>query len=64
MPKMKTKRSAAKRFRKTAKGKLVRNCAYKSHLLESKTSKRKRRLAKGGLVHKADEARMKKLLPY
>jgi len=46
MPKMKTRRAAAKRFDKTGTGKIKRNRAFKSHLLEGKTSKRKRRLRK------------------
>ena len=64
MPKMKTNRGAAKRFRKTAKGKLKRKKAYTSHILTKKTSKRKRNLRKSSLVHKADEKRIKRLLPY
>ncbi|MGH7541038.1 MAG: 50S ribosomal protein L35 [Gemmatimonadota bacterium] len=62
MPKMKTNRSAAKRFKKTAKGKLKRRRAYHSHILTKKRSKRKRRLRKATLVSKADEKRMKRLL--
>jgi large subunit ribosomal protein L35 len=64
MPKVKTHRGAAKRFKKTGKGKLMRNKAYKSHLLGHKSSKRKRGLATSGLVSKSDERRMNKLLPY
>lgn len=64
MPKMKTNRGAAKRFKKTAKGKLKRKKAYTSHILTKKTSKRKRNLRKSSLVHKADEKRIKRLLPY
>ena len=62
MPKQKTNRSAAKRFRTTASGKLRRQRAYRSHILTKKSPKRKRRLRKGTLVSKADEKRMKKLL--
>lgn len=62
MPKMKTNRGAAKRFRRTASGRLKRSKAYKSHILTKKTRKRKRRLRKGGLVSRADEKRIKRLL--
>ncbi len=64
MPKIKTLRSAAKRLRKTGTGKLVRKKAYASHILTKKTTKRKRKLRKAGLVHKADFKSMKKLVPY
>lgn len=64
MPKMRTKRAAAKRLRKTATGKLKRNRGWKSHLLEAKSPKRRRRLRKGTLVAPADERRMKRLVPY
>jgi len=63
MPKAKTSRSAAKRFKKTAGGKLARRKSLKGHLLTSKTRKRKRNLRKQGLVSKADSRRMKALLP-
>ena len=62
MPKMKTHRAAAKRFRKTASGKLKRHRAYKSHILAKKTRKRKRRLRKPTLVAPSDEKRMRRLL--
>lgn len=62
MPKLKTNRSAAKRLRLTASGKLKRNKAYKSHILTKKDTKRKRRLRQGTLVHEADTPRMKRLL--
>ena len=64
MPKMKTNRGAAKRFKSTGTGKLRRNRAAKSHLLTGKSAKRMRPLRKGALVHPSDEARMKKLVPY
>jgi large subunit ribosomal protein L35 len=64
MPKMKTKRAAAKRLRKTGTGKLKRNRGWKSHLLEAKPPKRRRRLRKGALVSAADERRMRVLVPY
>ncbi|TVR65862.1 MAG: 50S ribosomal protein L35 [Gemmatimonadales bacterium] len=63
MPKMKTNRAAAKRLRRTAKGKLRRNKAFASHILTKKSSKRKRSLRKATLVSKADEKRMNRLLP-
>lgn len=63
MPKMKTHRGAAKRFKKTSKGKIKRRKAYKSHILTKKSAKRKRNLRKGALVDKADEKRIDQLLP-
>lgn len=63
MPKLKTHRGAAKRFRKTASGKFKRAKAYKSHILTKKTSKRKRRLRQGGLVATNGEVKhVKRLL--
>ncbi|CDM69254.1 50S ribosomal protein L35 [Clostridium bornimense] len=64
MPKMKTHRGAAKRFRKTGTGKLKRAKAFKSHILTKKSAKRKRNLRKAGYVSVAQEKVMKKLLPY
>ena len=64
MPKMKTKRAAAKRFKKTGTGKVKRNHAFKSHLLEGKTAKRKRKLRKSALVHSGDVKRIKQLIAY
>ncbi|GAW92291.1 50S ribosomal protein L35 [Calderihabitans maritimus] len=64
MPKMKTHRGAAKRFKLTGKGKVKRAKAFKSHLLEKKSAKRKRKLRQGGLVSAADRRRIRKLLPY
>lgn len=58
MPKMKSNRGAAKTFRKTASGRFKRQKAYKSHILTSKTTKRKRNLRKSTLVSKADEKRV------
>jgi large subunit ribosomal protein L35 len=63
MPKMKTNRAAAKRLKRTAKGKLSRRRANKSHILTKKTTKRKRRLRQSTLVDKADQRRMDRLLP-
>ena len=62
MPKVKTNRSAAKRFRKTASGKFRRQRAFRSHILTKKSPKRKRRLRKGTLVAKADEKRVRRML--
>jgi large subunit ribosomal protein L35 len=62
MPKMKTNKGAAKRFRKTAGGKLRRYKANKSHILTKKAPKRKRQLTRPATVAKADEKRMKRLL--
>ena len=64
MPKIKTVRGAAKRLRSTGKKKLVRNKAYKSHILTKKSSKRKRNLRKSAVVDKADHQSMKRLVPY
>ena len=62
MPKMKTHRGAAKRFRKTAGGKVRRQRAYKSHILAKKTRKRKRRLRQSALVADSDARRVKRML--
>ncbi len=64
MPKIKTNRGAAKRFRKTGSGKVRRNKAYTSHILTKKSTKRKRELRQGTLVHRADEKNIKALIPY
>jgi len=63
MPKMKTHRGAAKRFRKTASGKIVRSKSNKQHILTKKSPKRKRRLRKTVLVARVDEKRVKQMLP-
>ena len=64
MPKMKTHRGAAKRFRRTATGKFKRGHGYRRHLMEAKSRDRKRKLRKPGLVSKQDSKRISKLLPY
>jgi len=64
MPKMKTNRSAAKRFTKTGSGKVKRNQAYKRHILESKSPARKRHLRKGALVSSGDVKRIKSIIAY
>ena len=62
MPKMKTVKGAAKRFKVTGTGKLKRESAFRSHILTPKSPKRKRQLRKAQLVHQADEGRVKRML--
>ena len=62
MPKMKTRRSAAKRFKLTGSGKIKRNKAYFSHILTNKSPKRKRNLGQTGIVDANDEKRIKKMI--
>ncbi len=62
MPKMKSKRAAAKRFKISASGRIKREQAYASHYFTSKASKRKRRLRKAGEVHSSDMRRIKRLI--
>lgn len=64
MPKMKTRRSVAKRFKKTGTGKVKRSQAFMNHMLEKKTSKRKRQLRKGALLSKGDEKRIRQQIAY
>lgn len=64
MPKIKTSRAAAKRFKTTGTGKIVRNKAYKSHILTKKTTKRKRNLRKPAITDATNVKTMKKILPY
>lgn len=64
MPKMKTKRGAAKRFSKTGSGKIKRSKAFTSHILTKKSTKRKRSLRKSGLVDPANAPTIRKILPY
>ena len=64
MPKIKTSRAAAKRFKKTGSGQLKRMKAYKSHILTKKSTKRKRSLRKATLVDHTNLKAMKKILPY
>jgi large subunit ribosomal protein L35 len=63
MPKLKTHRGAAKRFKRTASGKFKRSKAYKSHILTKKNTKRKRQLDMPGMVSAADQKRIAKMLP-
>ena len=62
MPKMKTNSSAKKRFKLTASGKIKRKHAFKRHILTKKTTKQKRSLTHAGLVSKADEGLVKRML--
>lgn len=64
MPKLKTKRGAAKRFNFTGGGEIKRSKAYCSHILTKKNPKRKRNLRHSGLIDKADHKNIKRLLPY
>ncbi len=63
MPKMKTHRGAAKRFKRTGTGKIVRASANKQHILTKKASKRKRKLRKSALVHPTDVRRVRQMVP-
>jgi large subunit ribosomal protein L35 len=64
MPKMKSHRGAAKRFKKTGSGLIKRSKAYASHLLSGKSPKRKRKLRKAGLVSESEQKNISKLIPY
>ena len=64
MPKMKTKRAAAKRFHKTGTGQLKRMKAYKSHILTKKSTKRLRGLRQTGYIAECEEKKIRKLIPY
>ncbi|MBS4194956.1 50S ribosomal protein L35 [Lederbergia citri] len=62
MPKMKTHRGSAKRFKRTGSGKLKRSHAYTSHMFANKTTKQKRKLRKAALVSKGDFRRIRHML--
>jgi len=64
MPKLKTKRGAAKRFRATGTGKILRSKAFSNHILTKKTTKRKRNLRKSALVDSANRKSITRLVPY
>lgn len=64
MPKLKTSKAAAKRFKITGTGKLKRMKAYKSHILTKKSAKRKRNLRKAVMTDSTNIKNMKKILPY
>jgi large subunit ribosomal protein L35 len=64
MPKIKTLRAAAKRFKKTASGKFKRRHAFHSHILTKKSAKRKRHLSESAIVTPADAKNVERMLPY
>ncbi len=64
MPKIKTLRAAAKRFKRTASGKLMRRHAFHSHILTKKSAKRKRHLREEAVVSHADKSTVERMLPY
>jgi len=64
MPKMKTKRGAAKRFRFTGSGKVKRRKAFLRHILAHKSRKRKRNLGKSAIVDSANAPEMNRMMPY
>ena len=64
MPKLKTNKSVKKRFRPTKSGKFLKMRAGKRHLLQGKSSKRKRHLRQSGLVSRTMEKNIRRLLPY
>jgi large subunit ribosomal protein L35 len=64
MPKMKTNKGAAKRFSKTGTGKIKRNKAFTSHILTSKSTKRKRSLRQSTIMSPGDTRKMRVLIPY
>lgn len=64
MPKLKTHRGAAKRFKVTGSGRVMKRSGYKSHLLTGKPAKRTRRLRQPSLVSEKEERTIKRLIPY
>ncbi|HHW08507.1 MAG TPA: 50S ribosomal protein L35 [Firmicutes bacterium] len=64
MPKMKTNRAAAKRFKVTGSGRIMKKRSFMNHLLEKKSTKRKRRLNRPEALHKSEVRRVKTMLPY
>jgi large subunit ribosomal protein L35 len=64
MPKLKTRKAAAKRFRRSGSGKIMRRKAFKNHLLQHKTAKRKSRLSKPAVVNERDAENVELMLPY
>ena len=64
MPKMKSNKGAAKRFKRTGSGKIRKNSAFTSHILTTKTTKRKRNLRKSSIMAQSDAKRIKVLIPY
>ncbi len=64
MPKLKTHKGAAKRFKKTGTGKITRHHAFSRHILTSKSRSRKRKLRHGVVADDADQAKLREMLPY
>ena len=64
MPKLKTRRGVAKRFKTSASGKIRRAKAFRNHILTKKSSKRKRQLRKGTVVDPVDAPRIRREIPY
>ncbi|AFY57769.1 LSU ribosomal protein L35P [Rivularia sp. PCC 7116] len=64
MPKLKSRKAAAKRFRATGTGKIVRRKAFKNHILEKKTTDKKRKFSKAVLVDERDADNVRGMLPY
>jgi len=64
MPKLKTRKAAAKRFRRSGTGKIMRRKAFRNHLLERKTPDRKRKLGQIGQVHENDVENVELMMPY
>ncbi len=64
MPKLKSRKAAAKRFRVTGSGKIMRRKPFRNHLLEHKSSARKQKLGQPAVIHETDEERVKLMLPY
>lgn len=64
MPKLKTRKAAAKRFERSGSGKLMRRKAFKNHMLEHKSASRRSRLSKKAVVHETDAENVEMMLPY
>jgi len=64
MPKLKTHKGAAKRFKKTGTGKIIRHHAFARHILTSKSPKRKRKLREDAVADPADQPKLERMLPY
>lgn len=64
MPKLKTRKAAAKRFQKSGSGKLMRRKAFKNHLLQHKGASRKRRISRMAVVNERDAENVQMMLPY
>jgi large subunit ribosomal protein L35 len=64
MPKLKTRKAAAKRFSKSGTGKLMRRKAFKNHMLQHKSAKRKRRISNMAVVNERDAENVQMMLPY